>query len=255
MTNMSDQLFAYIARHAPDVPPEILEAVVQLIDKHDINDFISFQAEVGNLLDSSLMANICAIWRSAPNIQGRDIATAFRTAALIGNLSTGEFAQLVATVPWDDKSACRDSMSAYLNVINQAQRHITIAMYVVYEVDEILKALQHAQNRGVQIRLLLEQPSTLGGKISGDHNSADIVRKHLSSTEIYVPNAQKLTGSMHAKFVSADSSRAFVTSANLTRAALSTNIEVGVLVSRGLIPKQIDAMFDQLIVRNAIIRI
>ena len=30
MTSSSDQLFEVIAKHAPDVPPEVLEAVVRL---------------------------------------------------------------------------------------------------------------------------------------------------------------------------------------------------------------------------------
>lgn len=252
MTSSSDQLFEVIAKHAPDVPPEVLEAVVRLIEVNDINDSITFEAEIGNRLGSAILEEICDAWRAAPEIRGSDLGAALRTAALIGYRNSDEFAQLVATRPWDIKSSSRDSLSAYLDVIKKAQRRLTMAMFVVYEVDEILKALEEAQNRGVSIRILVEPPATQGGNISGGHNSVLVLRNHLPSAQIYIPNNQQITGTMHAKFVSADEEYAFVTSANLTKAALSRNVEVGVLLAGGKIPKRIESMFDELITRQSI---
>ena len=221
MSTSSDHLFAIVAKHAPDVPPEVLDAVVRLIEDYDINDSITFEAEIGNRLGSSILEEICDAWRAAPDIRGRDIGTAFRTAAL-------------------------------LNVSKKAQNRLTMAMFVVYEVADILKALEDAQKRAVAIRILVEPPANEGGNVLGRHNSVQVVRKHLPNAEIYIPNSQQINGTMHAKFVSADERYAFVTSANLTKAALSRNIEVGVLLSGGKIPKRIDSMFDELITRNSI---
>mgnify|MGYP000017147059 FL=1 len=252
MSTSSDHLFAIVAKHAPDVPPEVLDAVVRLIEDYDINDSITFEAEIGNRLGSSILEEICDAWRAAPDIRGRDIGTAFRTAALVGRQDSDEFTQLVATRPWDSKSSTRDSLAAYLNVSKKAQNRLTMAMFVVYEVADILKALEDAQKRAVAIRILVEPPANEGGNVLGRHNSVQVVRKHLPNAEIYIPNSQQINGTMHAKFVSADERYAFVTSANLTKAALSRNIEVGVLLSGGKIPKRIDSMFDELITRNSI---
>ena len=124
-------------------------------------------------------------------------------------------------------------------------------MYVIYRVDSILTALSEAENRGVLIRLLVEDQS--GGKLSWNHSSVAIVGKYLRSAQIYIPNSSQLAGAMHAKFVCADRSKAFVTSANLSQSALSRNIELGTLISGGRVPHQIDELFDELITRGAII--
>lgn len=253
MSPSANLLFAVVAKHAPNVPPEVLEVVVRLIEANDINDSITFKAEIGNRLGSAILEEICEAWDASPSVCGRDLGTALRTAALMGNHSGEEFSQLVATRPWDSKSSSRDSLSAYLNVINKAQTSITMAMFVVYEVDVILKALVEAQNRGVAIRILVEPPAVQGGNISGGHNSVQVVRKNLPKAKIYIPNNQQISGTMHAKFISADGKYSFITSANLTKAALSRNIEVGVFITGNNIPRQIDAMFDELIIRKSIV--
>jgi phosphatidylserine/phosphatidylglycerophosphate/cardiolipin synthase-like enzyme len=52
--------------------------------------------------------------------------------------------------------------------------------------------------------------------------------------------------SLHAKCVVADGRRAFITSANFTRAVQTRNIEVGVLVKSGRLAAQLVARFEAL---------
>lgn len=52
---------------------------------------------------------------------------------------------------------------------------------------------------------------------------------------------------MHAKAAVADSRTAFLTSANLTEAALERNIEVGVLIHGGTLPASLDRLIDSLL--------
>lgn len=246
-----DPLISTIAKYAREIHPDVLSAVVRIIETNDINDCVMFEAEIGNRLSQESVAEICDAWKQCPSAQGRDLGIAFRTAALISQHYLEESVQLVATRPWDAKGAERDSLAAYLNLIKNAQHSITIAMYVIYRVDSILTALSEAENRGVLIRLLVEDQS--GGKLSWNHNSVAIVGKYLRSAQIYIPNSSQLAGAMHAKFVCADRSKAFVTSANLSQSALSRNIELGTLISGGRVPHQIDELFDELITRGAII--
>lgn len=53
-------------------------------------------------------------------------------------------------------------------------------------------------------------------------------------------------GLMHAKAAVADSCVAFLTSANLTEAALERNMELGVLIRGGTLPIAIDHLLDSL---------
>jgi phosphatidylserine/phosphatidylglycerophosphate/cardiolipin synthase-like enzyme len=52
---------------------------------------------------------------------------------------------------------------------------------------------------------------------------------------------------MHAKCAVADRRLAFVTSANLTGAAMTDNMELGLVVRGGDVPKRISNHFDALI--------
>ena len=52
---------------------------------------------------------------------------------------------------------------------------------------------------------------------------------------------------MQAKATIADSSVAFLTSANLTEAALERNMELGVLIRGGRVPGSIDHLMNSLI--------
>ena len=52
---------------------------------------------------------------------------------------------------------------------------------------------------------------------------------------------------MHAKAAVADSRVAFLTSANLTEAALERNMELGVLIKGGILPASIDRLIDALL--------
>jgi phosphatidylserine/phosphatidylglycerophosphate/cardiolipin synthase-like enzyme len=53
---------------------------------------------------------------------------------------------------------------------------------------------------------------------------------------------------MHAKAVVADSHVAFLTSANLTEAALERNMELGVLIRGGMLPVSIERLVDALVI-------
>ena len=54
-------------------------------------------------------------------------------------------------------------------------------------------------------------------------------------------------GSLHVKCAAADGQRLFVSSANLTEYAFSLNMELGLLISGGSLPSQVEAHFDRMI--------
>jgi phosphatidylserine/phosphatidylglycerophosphate/cardiolipin synthase-like enzyme len=57
---------------------------------------------------------------------------------------------------------------------------------------------------------------------------------------------------MHVKAAVADSQVAFLSSANLTEAALERNMELGVLIRGGNMPRAIDQLIDSLIESGAL---
>ena len=62
-------------------------------------------------------------------------------------------------------------------------------------------------------------------------------------------------GILHVKCVVADGRWLFVTSANLTDYAFSINMELGVLLTGGSLPKETSALFESLIDSGTLARI
>jgi len=60
------------------------------------------------------------------------------------------------------------------------------------------------------------------------------------------PDADSLSAVVHAKCAVADGRLAFVTSANLTPAALERNMELGLLIRNGTIPDRLSAHLEAL---------
>ncbi|MDA8379927.1 MAG: phospholipase D-like domain-containing protein [Actinomycetota bacterium] len=60
--------------------------------------------------------------------------------------------------------------------------------------------------------------------------------------------------SLHAKGAIADDRLAFVTSANLTEYALDRNIELGLLVRGGEVPRQLARHFDRLVATGVLVK-
>jgi cardiolipin synthase A/B len=111
--------------------------------------------------------------------------------------------------------------------------------------------LQAAADRGVRVRLILESVADSKGKLSHDARLA--FEALADGVEFYVwPAELRETqpghhAAMHAKCAVADHRIVFVTSANLTGAALSENMELGLVVRGGDAPRRIAAHFNVLI--------
>jgi phosphatidylserine/phosphatidylglycerophosphate/cardiolipin synthase-like enzyme len=106
------------------------------------------------------------------------------------------------------------------------------------------------------VRLVLESADEAEGRLRQD--AADAFESLGRSVSFYVwPKDRRAftegnLGLLHAKAVIADDRAAFVTSANLTANALSTNMELGLLVRGGSVPGRLNRHFDQLITQGVL---
>jgi cardiolipin synthase A/B len=108
-----------------------------------------------------------------------------------------------------------------LSIIAQARSALDVeAMYVTDR--EVEAAIVSAHQRGVSVRVLLNDPSY-------DIGHVDRLAARLRSVGIDVKRSG--TRFIHAKLLLADSARAFVGSENFSRTALDDNREVGIVVS------------------------
>jgi cardiolipin synthase len=142
----------------------------------------------------------------------------------------------------------RHTEQVLLEVIQSATQKLFIVSFVAYDIDTVKKALNEAVERRVEVDILLESSKDHGGRV--DFDSAGAFKLAIPGANIYSWGAEKineLKGAVHAKCAVSDGNMAFVTSANLTKAAMENNMELGVLVRGGSFPGLLERHLQTLV--------
>lgn len=133
--------------------------------------------------------------------------------------------EAVVSIP-DSAFPVRRTRSVIESLLSEARSEVLIAGYQVSDPAVIL-TLGEATSRGVRVDFFVDakQGSLEHLRARWPRGAQDA---HVWVGDLRTAKARK--ASMHAKAVVIDGVRAFVSSANLTRNGLDSNIEVGVLV-------------------------
>lgn len=156
--------------------------------------------------------------------------------------------ELVWTGPTTRFVATRRTEQVLLDMIRGAGKDLFLVSFVAYDVPSVVKAMNEASARGVRMRVLLEASSSHGGSLSVD--PAATMRSCVPSAEIYTWKEKPepfVDGKVHAKVAVVDGARAFITSANLTGHALEKNMEAGVAIHGGPVPRTLRDHLEALI--------
>ena len=231
------------------VSPDKVQAIARRIRRTEANKAeTTLAGVVGAPVASEVVDQLIQAW-CATSVSAEELASMLLAAVHVFTKASNEqSAELVWTGPTTPSVAARRTEQALLQVINVANSALFITSFVAYDVSSIVKALNAACERGVVISMLLDSSQDHGGSIS-----IDVIGK----MRTLVPTAQLYAwrdktdafsdGRVHAKVAVADGITCFITSANLTRYALDKNMEAGVLISGGRIPKLLDEHLRSLV--------
>ena len=156
----------------------------------------------------------------------------------------------------------RDTRRVYEELLGSAERSVWASTYAFFDGPKAFEVLARRMDERADLRvtLLLNIQRKRNDTSSAEH----LVRRftdHFWNTDwpgsarphvYYDPRALELDGPggvLHAKAVVADDEVVFVTSANLTEAALDRNIEVGLLVRDRALAATVSSHFQGLIDR------
>lgn len=224
-------------------------------------------------LASSANADSLLSWASNPNAQARlsALITAWRgtsipsveLAGMIAGASTAyhrakaeQEIELVWTGPSSKLIATRKTEQALLQVIDAASDRLFMTSFVAYDVASVMTALVRSAAKGIKVSMLLEASSAHGGNVSFDAIAK--MKTALPTARIYSWNAKAgafAGGSVHAKTAVADENFCFISSANLTGHAMERNMEAGVLVKGGSIPRGLHRHLEALVTTNVIAQV
>jgi phosphatidylserine/phosphatidylglycerophosphate/cardiolipin synthase-like enzyme len=200
-------------------------------------------------------ADFIDLWNScATSVGSEAVAVALLTAAKSEHDHRHEeTVEIVWTGPELADTRFRHTEQAILEVVNSATRHLTVVSYAVYRIPRIREALIAAANRGVVIRLIVETPNRIEGQ--GEYDCLLALGSNVASTcsVYYWPQENRpkddngKIGILHVKCAVADGRLMFLSSANLTEYAFTINMELGLLVTGGKLPGQVERHFERLL--------
>lgn len=218
-----------------------------------VNQFALAKSSFGPNSDKQQISRFDAAWRMWGNVTPIEVAAALKSAAATAKLaeSRGKV-ELVWTGPDTGLVPVRHTAQVLCELIESAKEKLFIVSYVAYDVVEITKALQSAVGRQVEVNILLERSAEHGGKVSVD--SVQTMQAALPSANIYIWDSAT-SGAVHAKCAVADGKIAFVTSANLSNAAMDRNMELGIMVRGGSLPEDLQKQLESLVNMGIVERI
>jgi cardiolipin synthase len=233
---------------ASALPVDIVNAVVRRIldlpaipsrqQVLDICDCVS-QAHAGR---AALVLLMESWWQERDAVTPAALCLALRAATSAAAATRdSQRCELAWSGPDLPNSHFRRTDRASADVIDRANSTLWIATYSISKSDLILGRIADAKQRGVDVHLLVEHPTRVGLDVdlTAPYRALGITPR------TWRFGARPTSGHalFHPKCIVADSQFAFVTSANLSLAAHERNIETGVLISGGDLPRQLAERF------------
>lgn len=241
-----------VQRAAVELPSSQLEKLAAVLDAHDTPTALARHAIVNvvpTAVFRNLAANVAKAWSEAPTpLPGCAVALAVRSAAsAVDEIRGEERVEVVWTGPSTYEVPVRATSAVVEDLIGEARRDLLIVSFAAYKIRAIITALQAAAAREVTIRLVLESAIESKGKLSQDAKAAFDALGNTVSFYVWPADRRAEGGAMHVKCAVADRRTAFVTSANLTGAAMTQNMELGIVIEGGDAPRRIRNHFETLI--------
>lgn len=246
-------------RLAETLPAPTLLQLAEAIAGCDISNWQAARARILDCVPHHLYRTLTAAfldcWHSdAECVPADAVAMALLTAAQMADCGRlAQSVELVWTGPDVKVIPIRQTEQALLQLLDSAERRLVVMSYAVYRIPRICDALLRAADRGCSIDVLLETSDRQEGKAAYDTlvaigpAVASRARIFVWPTEARPTDSRGRSGLMHLKAAVADAHRLLVTSANLTEYAFTTNMELGVMVSGGNLPEQVERHFDRMV--------
>lgn len=243
-------VLADVARNLPADQLELAATALEHLDAPGPATLHTLRNSVPTEPFRATMERLAVAWGKSPELGGAGVALALRAASAgyRGALSESQV-EAVWTGPDGDVDV-RLTYAVLIEVIRAATRSLILVSFAAYRMEEVTEALRDAARRGVEVRLVLD-----GGTAAARAFEASERISLYTWPPTLLPEHDPQHASLHAKAAIADDRLALVTSANLTEYALDRNMELGLLVRGGAVPKLLAGHFDGLIGRGVLVKL
>lgn len=208
----------------------------------------------------NLVEDLVREWESCDSIDGKEVALALIVAQRAAEQErNAETVELTWTGPKTPQVPLTRNDEALLNLAEGAREELLLVSYATYQVPRVVERLGKAVDRGVTVDIVLEFHGP-DGEIDYDPIrglGAELrpeIRVWYWPPEVRSKDERGRMGYIHVKCAVADGETAFVSSANLTVYAMERNMELGVVIEGGSVPRRIADHFRELIRRGTLER-
>lgn len=215
---------------------------------------------VAGLAAPRSVVQLAEAWAQDGAMTGPELALAIRCAAsAVKTTSSYEKVELIYTGP--GAPDIRRSSQALLEVVRGARARLWVVSYALVGVDEVLSAMEERARAEVDVNVVVDHRVGFDATAQ-DKTWAAVTERlatHAPSCRVLVwPDDERSLesgkkASLHAKCAVADGRQAFVSSANLTDAAMERNLEVGYLVTGGTSPRVLDGYLRRLMATSILV--
>jgi putative cardiolipin synthase len=250
-----------VARGLPITQVEILASALETLPEPTELAKAKAVGAVATPGFSAMAQKLFEAWASDPAAaSGQGLALALRSSASsLKGEREGETIDIVWTGPRTSEVAVRLTREALLDVIRAATKELIILSFAAQKVEVIIEALRDAAEAGVKIRLVLETPKADGGALAFGGAAAYSDLRGIASFLVWPaerrPAFERGKASLHVKAAVADQHTALVTSANLTGRAIKDNMELGLLIRGGPVPRRLASHFRELIAKRDLVEV
>jgi len=264
MMNTGNEMISQAAcRLAADLPLSTLKILARHVGESA--DLKAAKARVVELPQphhrqrASEFIDLCIL--AVPQASTQSVSLSLLTAGIAEKAHREEQnVELVWTGPDVGAVPFRRTEQAILEVLDSAKQRITLVSYAVYSIPNVCQALVRAARRGVRINVIVETPNKIAGQ--NEYSTLQALGPEVAacSTVYYWPQENRQSygekyGILHVKCAVADGRWLFLSSANLTQYAFTINMEMGVLVTGGILPRQVEENFDRLIQSSTLLSV
>jgi phosphatidylserine/phosphatidylglycerophosphate/cardiolipin synthase-like enzyme len=248
MANLPKLISAFVSKY----PTAAIEQVCDLIDDHEVINPYSTASILGKIVNPAIRYEAGRILESLvgslSETSPRALSLAIRSAGVAYYSAPKTETAFVWTGPTSGTISARRTEQVLLELIENSKSQLILVSFAIYQAQNILDAISRAIARGVEVSIIIEDNQKKISTPAIKAFSKNIFRQaqffHWPENKRPVENG--LIGSLHAKIAIADNNRLFITSANLTQFAMEMNIEAGILISSGELPRLVHEHLTEL---------
>lgn len=248
MKELFETITQLVMEFVENTHPDIVDRFADFVRVEDAGESSSYSQKSSDIVGANQRGQRLLKHWQLGDITGKEL-----WGILIGanrahaRARAGMSIDLVWTGPSSQLVATRKTEQVLLEVIDRATDSLFLVSFVAYGVPSVVSAVHRAVQRGVEVSILLESSEQHGGELSLD--SIDMLKNALPRAKVYYwkdKGSEFSGGKVHAKVAVADSMICFISSANLTGHAMERNMEAGVSVRGGDLPRRLHRHLEAL---------